>query len=34
MKERSFIRKSKTETGLCEIPNDEVGSEKWVSCWR
>lgn len=34
MKERGLIRKSKTETDLCAIANDEVGSEKWLSCWR
>lgn len=27
MKERSHIRKYKTKTGSCEIPNGEVGSE-------
>ena len=32
MKEKSLIRKSKTAAGLCETPNDEVGSEKWISC--
>ena len=34
MRERSLIRKSKAEIGLCEIPNDEASSEKWISCWR
>lgn len=34
MKERSLIRKSKIETGLCEIANDEVLVKNGLSCWR